>query len=312
MHVPVLAGPALEWLAVRGEGTYVDCTAGAGGHSELIAQQLTTGRLISLDRDEVAVGLARERLKQFPNACVVHTNYDALAEVLTQLKIEQVDGVLIDAGFSSMQLDDPVRGFSCQDDGPLDMRMDRGRGEPASDYLRHVSSETLEHVLKTYGDIGPAKRIARQILADAANGKLNTTSDLCRSVSEALPFVQGQPDEVRTVFQAIRIAVNDELTSLERALEQAIAALAPNGRVVAIAFHSGEDRVVKHVLQRWSRRQRELTPDGRVRRTIEPLIEVLTPKPVLPDEAECRANSRSRSAKLRAAKKVAIEEQGES
>lgn len=308
MHVPVLAGPALEWLAIREDGCYVDCTAGAGGHSELIAARLQRGRLYSLDRDPEAIAIARERLAQYPQVEVIQSNYDAVAGVLADRGVTNVDGILIDAGFSSAQLDDATRGLSFQEDGPLDMRLDRTSGEPASVYLRHCGEHELETVLKEYGDVRPARRIARQITADAASGQLHTTFDLVRSIRAALPFVKGMPEEVRTVFQAIRIAVNGELSSLARCLDQSIELLRPGGRIVAIAFHSGEDRVVKRAFQGASRPHRELTPEGRVRFVTPPRLKVLTPKPVQPDAAECDANPRSRSAKLRVAERLHTEE----
>jgi 16S rRNA (cytosine1402-N4)-methyltransferase len=308
VHVPVLAGPALEWLAVREDGTYVDCTAGAGGHSELIARRLGSGRLIALDRDPAAVKLASERLTGYANAQVVQRNYDELRKVLEERGIDKVNGVLLDAGLSSMQIDDASRGFSFQGEGPLDMRMDTTRGETAAEFLRRCRERELETLLREFGDVGPAGRIARQIVADAASGQLNTTYDLARSVRSALPFVAGEPAEVRTVFQAVRIALNRELESLESALTQAIDALAPGGRLVAIAFHSGEDRVIKRALQTASRPQRELWPDGRVRKTTPPQLKLLTPKPVVAGESECKTNPRAHSAKLRAAERLNAKE----
>lgn len=306
MHTPVLAGPALEWLRVLPQGTYVDCTAGAGGHAEAIARQLSGGRLIALDRDPAAVELARARLVRFPAAQVLHRNYDELAQVLMELGIRHIEGVLIDAGVSSMQLDNPARGFSFQHDGPLDMRMDPTTGLSAAQYLAQVDEAELVRVLRDYGDVGPARRIARGIHARARANRLATTADLREAVSESLDFVHGTPEEIRTVFQAVRIAVNDELRRLEATLrEQIVPALAPGGRVVVIAFHSGEDRVVKNALREASRPRRTFRPDGRLEKQEPPLLRVLTPKPIEPDQAECRANPRAKSAKLRAAERLA-------
>lgn len=304
MHVPVLLERSLEWLAVRQDGTYVDCTAGAGGHSEAIAKRLATGRLIALDRDAAAVAVAEARLSVYPGVTVLHRNYGEIAAVLNTLKIASVDGVLLDAGCSSMQLDTGSRGFSFQSEGPLDMRMDPSTGLTAAEWLTTVDVAELTGVLKDFGDVRPAKRIAQAIVERGKQGRLRTTQDLRDAVAEALPFVQGMPEETRTVFQAIRMAVNDELRWLEDGLRQAIAVLAPGGRLVAIAFHSGEDRVVKRVFRDVSRRQRELGSDGRVIAVRPALVRELTPKPERPGAAEVAANPRAASARLRVVERV--------
>lgn len=303
-HVPVLAEEAVAWLAVRPEGVYVDCTAGAGGHSSLIAERLNTGSLLALDRDPLAVEKAAARLHSYPRAMVRQANYGQLMETLASLGLGPVDGVLIDAGCSSMQLNDAGRGFSFQEDGPLDMRMDPTSGISAAEYLTRVSETDLTETLKRYGDVGPARRIARAVIQRRMAKPLTRTSDLAEAVHEALSFVTGMPEEVRTVFQAVRIAVNEELRWLERGVREAITALKPGGRLVVIAFHSGEDRVVKDTLKEASRTQRELYPDGRVCAVIPARVRLLTAKPVTPAAAEMRKNRRSKSAKLRAAERL--------
>ena len=303
-HVPVLAGPAIEWLGIRPDGIYVDGTAGAGGHAALIAAHLTTGRLIALDRDPQAVARAAARLATYPFATVVHQNYGRLPEVLAELGIRQVDGILIDAGLSSVQLDDPDRGFSFQADGPLDMRMDPSSGESAAAYLARVPAAELAQALKRYGDVGPAKRIAQAIVRRREAGRLHGTQDVAAAVAEALDFVRGVPEETRTVFQALRIVVNEELHWLEAGLRQGVAALKAGGRLVAISFHSGEDRVVKQVMRELSRKQRLLHPDGRSRAEIPPVVRLLTSKPVTPSAEETRLNPRAKSAKLRAVERL--------
>jgi 16S rRNA (cytosine1402-N4)-methyltransferase len=308
-HIPVLAGPALEYLRVRPGGIYVDCTAGAGGHSSLIAERLGNGRLVALDRDAGAVERARARLAAFPCAEVVHSNYDALDAVLDAREIGLVDGILLDAGLSSVQLDDPARGFTFQADGPLDMRMDTGSGETARDWLARVTEAELQQVLRAFGDVKPAGRIASAMLARVRAGRMETTGDLCAAVAEALPFVKGVPDETRTVFQAVRMAVNDELRALEMALRSGAGRLRPGGRLVVIAFHSGEDRVAKHVIRELSRKQYERWPDGRTKAEWPALVREMTPGPLAPDADECRANPRAKSARLRAAERVGMEGQ---
>lgn len=305
MHVTVLANEAIEWLNIQPDGIYVDGTAGLGGHTIRIAEQLSEdGRVYGLDRDLRAVEKARERLKSFSQATILHRNYDRLYEVLQEIGETEVDGVLIDAGVSSMQLDDPARGFTFQKDGPLDMRMDRTVDVSAEDWLAHVSEKELAEVLKRYGDIRRAKTVAAAICRWRVSSGLSTTADLVAAVREAFPFVSGVPEEVRTVFQAIRIKVNDELGALERFMDQAIDALKPGGRLVCIAFHSGEDRIIKHKLREAGRPRQELHADGRLKHTHPARLKVLTPKPVLASAQEIAENSRAKSAKLRAAERV--------
>ncbi len=305
MHIPVLAEAALEWLQVRENGIYVDCTAGAGGHSERIAKQLTTGRLIAIDRDPVAVALSRDRLEPYPCAEVLHGNYSDVQSLLAEAGVRAADGILIDAGVSSMQLDTPERGFTFQEDGPLDMRMDTTRGITAADYLATVSEEELAEVLYTYGDLKRSRSIAAALCAQRLKSPMLTTRDLADAIAAIFDFVQGVPVETRTIFQAIRIAVNEELRSFERGIRDAIDFLAPGGRFVGITFHSGEDRILKNVLRDSSRKQRILHPDGRLKTEIPPITKLLTSKPVLPTQEEIRANPRAHSAKLRAVEKLA-------
>ena len=305
-HVPVLAGPALEYLRIQEDGVYVDCTAGAGGHSALIAERLSEkGTLIAIDRDPVAVTLTRERVKSFPQVQVVRGNYQDLAARLAQCGITELDGVLIDAGVSSMQLDDPERGFTFQETGPLDMRMDPEAGASAAEYLERVEESELARILREYGDLKRAKRIAHAICRRRDAAPLETTKDLADVVAEVFDFVQGTPEETRTVFQAIRIEVNEELQGLESVLHQAIDMLRSGGRLVCITFHSGEDRIAKSVFRAAAQKRRALHPDGRVKEVLPAVVKVLTRKPVRPTREEIRANPRARSAKLRAAEKVA-------
>ena len=305
LHVPVMLREALEWLAVRPDGRYVDCTAGAGGHSAAIAERLTTGRLLALDRDPAAVETARRRLAPHESAEVVRANYGELKEVLSGLGWGPVDGVLIDAGVSSMQIDTPGRGFSFQAPGPLDMRMDTTAPVTAASWLAGTTEAELARVLREYGDIGPAGRIARAVLARARAGRLETTEDLAAAVREALPFVKGEPAETRTVFQAVRIAVNDELLALRAGVGQALEAVAPGGRVVAITFHSGEDRIVKTLFREASRPVVELLRDGRRGASFPARFRLPVARPVVPGPEEARENPRAKSARLRVAERLA-------
>jgi 16S rRNA (cytosine1402-N4)-methyltransferase len=304
-HVSVMLAETLEYLNIRPDGAYADCTAGAGGHSEAIARQLNQdGRLLALDRDAGAVQLASDRLAAFAGVRVVHADYRRLAAVAAEHGLEALDGVLIDAGVSSMQLDQAERGFSFQQDGPLDMRMDPSQGVPASALLAGMSQDAIASVLREYGDIRLAGRIARVIRERADRGTLETTGDLADAVSEALNLGGKRAEETRAVFQAVRIAVNDELGALAAALRDAAALLRPGGRLVVIAFHSGEDRVAKQCMRELSRTRRELHPDGRVKQAHPPVLRVLTPKPVMPAPEEMQRNPRSKSARLRAAERV--------
>jgi len=278
---------------------------GLAGHAARIAARLEQGRLIALDRDPASVQLARRRLQPYDNVTVLHRNYGRLRSVLDELGVEQVDGILIDAGLSSMQLEDAARGFSFQQEGRLDMRFDPTGGRTAQECLAEMDERELARVLKEYGDVGPARRIAAAIVRRREGPGLETTGDLAAAIAEALPFVGDRlPEETRTCFQAIRVMANDELHWLATGLEQAIAALAPAGRLVVLAFHSGEDRIVKRTLRDAARPRRELHEDGRTRAVHPPRLALLTPKPVRPDEAEIRENPRARSARLRAAERL--------
>jgi len=307
-HIPVMPAEVIEGLQLKAGGVYVDGTAGAAGHSALIAERLNGGRLISLDRDPAAVALASDRLAAFPCAQVVRANYSEIAEVLATLGIGPVDGVLIDAGCSSMQLDQRDRGFSFEGNGPLDMRMDPTSGQPASAMLRGMTDESLAEMLRTYGDLRQSRRIAAAIVARAQRGELESTGDLVAAVKEALPFVGGMPDEVRTVFQAVRIAVNEELSHLERGVLAALGVLKVGGRLVVLTFHSGEDRVVKQALQEAAREKRVFRPDGRLLERQAAEVALVTRKPALPGAEEMQRNPRSKSAKLRVAERVKGEE----
>lgn len=304
MHVPVLAEEVFRWLCVREEGVYVDCTVGTGGHARRIAERLTRGRLIALDRDPVAVEAARRGLATFTCVTVLHRNYAELDAALAQLHIEKVDGVVIDAGVSSLQLDDSARGFSFQREGPLDMRMDTTQDLTAEEFLARINAEELTRILKNFGDVRRARRMAAAIVRRRQQAALRSTSDLAAAVADALGGAHGVADETRRVFQAVRIAVNDELRALELGLRHAINALAPRGRLVCIAFHSGEDRIAKNILRDASRPRRELHPDGRLARTVPPVLKLLTPRPIRPTEEEVRANPRAQSGRLRAAERL--------
>jgi 16S rRNA (cytosine1402-N4)-methyltransferase len=287
-HVPVLLQPALELLAIRPDGIYVDATFGAGGHSRAILERLSSGRLVALDADPSAIARAAD----LPDSRLtfVSANFRDLAGVLDRCGIAAVDGVLFDLGVSSMQFDDAQRGFSLGKSAPLDMRMNPQEGRSAYDVLAHASEGELADIFHQYGEERFARRIAHAIVERRSVGELPTTTTEFASLVSGVVHRRGRRERLHPatrVFQALRIAVNDELGALRDGLSSAVDRLRTAGRVVAISFHSLEDRIVK----------RTLRDDER--------LDVLTKKPMLPDRNEIAENPRARSAKLRAARRKA-------
>ena len=312
-HLSVLAPPAIDALLTDPDGTYVDATFGRGGHSKLLLERLSqNGRLIALDRDPLAVAAARSIIDQ--RFHVEHTPFSRLRVTLETLSVVQVQGVLFDLGVSSPQIDDASRGFSLRADGPLDMRMDTSRGETAAEWLARAPIEELTQVIRDYGEERFAASIAKAIVArraDATSGRarpISTTSDLAGLVAGAVGRSRkdaSQHPATRT-FQAIRIYINRELEELALALEQAASMLTAGGRLVAISFHSLEDRIVKrfidahHHPERGSGDQRRipLRADQLPRATLVALARVY------PDDLELDANPRARSAVMRVAERT--------
>ena len=285
-HVSVMFAPALEYLAIRPDGVYVDATFGAGGHSRGILERLQTGRLIALDADPAA----RIHLPDHPGFTFIQANFAQLPSVLDDLGIPQIDGVLFDLGVSSMQFDQAERGFSFRETAPLDMRMNPSQDRSAFDILSTASESELADIFYYYGQERAARKIARVIVHRRAQGKLPTTTTEFAGLISGLMQRKGTREKIHPatrVFQALRIAVNDELDSLKDGLHGAVARLRGAGRVVVISFHSLEDRIVKTTFREDER------------------LDVLTRKPLSPTEEEIAANPRARSAKLRAAQKKA-------
>lgn len=302
-HVPVLFHESLDLLAIKPDGIYVDCTLGGAGHSAAIAERLgPSGRLIGLDQDENALKAAGERLAAFGERVqTVKTNFAFIADVIPGLGIQGVDGVLMDIGVSSHQLDEGERGFSFHQEAPLDMRMDRSNPVSAATVVNEWSEAELARILWEYGEERWAKRIAQFIIQRRAEAPLQTTEDLVEVIKAAIPAAArregGHP--ARRSFQAIRIAVNDELGVLERGLEGALQVLKPGGRLAVITFHSLEDRIVKQRFQSWVNPctcppTLPVCACGK-----QPVAEHVTRKPVVASAAELEANPRARSAKLR-------------
>ena len=278
---------------VRGAATFVDATFGAGGHTREILARAPGSRVIAFDADPAAVERARDLAGRYVGRLVpVHANFADLGETLDEIGIDEVDGILYDLGLSSIQLADPARGFSFAGDEPLDMRLDPTSEDPtAADLLARLPERELADIIHLHGDERHARRIARQIVARRARSPLRTTSDLVAAVLSARPrdAARGPIHPATRTFQALRMAVNHDVERLERSLGAAIARLKPDGRVVVISFHSGEDRAVKQTFKRWH-------DEGRAA--------ILTRKPAVPSAREASANPRSRSAKLRAAMKI--------
>lgn len=301
-HVSVLRNETIENLLTDPHGIYVDCTLGGGGHSRALADRLAAdATLIGLDQDKDAIAAASERLEGV--ACrflPVQRNFRYLSDVLDELHIDQIDGVMFDLGVSSYQLDTPERGFSYMQDGPLDMRMDRSMQKSAYDVVNTYSESELYRVIKDYGEERWAKRIAAFIVQDRKSGPLTTTYQLVSTIKKAIPAAARKdgPHPAKRTFQAIRIEVNDELGILHDAIEKAAQRLKPGGRICVITFHSLEDRIVKQTLKLLAT-DCICPPDLPVCTCNHHAILKVQRHPVEPGERELEDNPRARSAKLR-------------
>ncbi|ARJ51603.1 16S rRNA (cytosine(1402)-N(4))-methyltransferase RsmH [Staphylococcus lutrae] len=304
-HISVLLKETVDQLNIKKDGIYVDCTLGGAGHSQYLLNQLSDeGRLIAIDQDMTAIHHAKEKLQRDLHKVVfVHDNFRNLAQILTELNVGKVDGILYDLGVSSPQLDVPERGFSYQHDARLDMRMDQSQSLSAYEVVNTWSYEALVKIFFRYGEEKFSKQIARKIEARRQQQPIETTFELVECIKEGIPAKArrkgGHP--AKRVFQAIRIAVNDELSAFEDSLEQAIENVKVNGRISVITFHSLEDRLCKQIFQEY-----EKGPE--IPRGLPVIPEAYTPKlkrvnrkPIIADEADLEENNRARSAKLRVA-----------
>lgn len=308
-HVPVLFDEMLRFLQPQPGGKYIDGTVGAGGHSAgLLDKSAPDGRVLAFDRDEEALAFSRQRLADYEHRITfVHESYARMQEVAARYGFEKVDGILLDLGLSSRQLDDAQRGFSFMSEGPLDMRFDRSRGETAADLVNNLESETLADIFWRYGEERHSRRYARAIVEERP---ISTTAELADLIERVAPHhVRRKRIHPATqVFQALRIAVNRELDELETGLPAAIELLRPGGRVAVISFHSLEDRYVKQLFRDLSKdcvcppRQPICTCDAQA------VVRVITKKVVRPSDEEVEQNPRSRSARLRVAEKLQVEE----
>lgn len=307
-HRPVLLDECIEALNIRPEGIYLDGTLGRAGHSREIARRLSgSGRLICVDRDQAALDAAQERLGEWMDrVTLVHSNFDRVSEILDELGISGVDGMLFDLGVSSPQLDDGSRGFSYMADAPLDMRMDRSEGLTAADVVNTWSQEELRRILFQYGEERYAPLIAAAIVRHREERPIETTLELVDIIKEAMPAraLKEKQHPAKRSFQAIRIAVNDELSSVDRMIQGAVPRLNKSGRLAVITFHSLEDRIVKTGFGAFAKGC-ICPPDFPVcvcGRT--PDIKLVNKKPILPSQQEIEENPRARSAKLRVAEKL--------
>ena len=306
-HYSVMLAESITALDIKPDGIYVDCTCGGGGHSYAIADRLTTGRLVAIDRDSDALEAAQARLSAFSShVTFLHSNFCDASQALTELGIEKIDGAIADLGVSSYQLDCAERGFSYMHDAPLDMRMDKGAALTAYDVVNGYSEEDIKRVLYNYGEESFAPKIARAIVTARKDKPIASTFELVEIIKAALPEkvkATGHHPAKKT-FQAIRIEVNDELNIIEPTLRSLAEKLNPGGRLAVITFHSLEDRITKHTFASLAKGC-TCPPDfpvcvcGK-----KPEVKIITRKPIEPSEKELEENPRSRSAKLRVAEKL--------
>jgi 16S rRNA (cytosine1402-N4)-methyltransferase len=337
-HEPVLLEETLEWLRPESGGTFVDCTLGLGGHTEALLEASPETRVIGLDQDVKALAMAQQRLEKFTDRFqAVHTNFKDLSAALRQLGITQVQGILADLGVSSLQFDNPERGFSFAADAPLDMRMDQTQGETAAEVVNHLSEAELADLIFAYGEERGARKVAKGIVRERQRQPIETTKQLADIAIRALNVPgRWRIHPATRTFQAFRIAVNDELKVLETFIPEAISALASGGRLAVISFHSLEDRIVKRAFQRESGQclcegkirvsrpesYKRLRTAQKFNQPVEELkltvseavicatcgarlrIHPLTRKPVRPNDQEIARNFRSRSALLRVCERI--------
>ena len=294
-HVPVLLEEVLFWLQPKADGRYVDCTLGTGKTAQGILRRSDSPTyLLGIDRDPKALEMSRRTLAEYKAVVHLrHGNFSALKEIAVSEGLTKVDGILFDLGVSSPQLTTPERGFSFSGDGPLDMRMDQTQGQTAAEFLLSISESELEHILREYGEERYARRIARAIVHYRRTQAIQTTGQLSSIIQKSVPpsYRFGRLHYATRTFQAIRIALNRELEGLPTALRDAVDLLTPGARICAISFHSLEDRIVKQTFRALAAKP-------------EPVLSILTKKPLTPTAHEKQVNPRSRSAKLRVAERL--------
>jgi 16S rRNA (cytosine1402-N4)-methyltransferase len=303
MHIPVLYQEVIDYLQPAGGSCFVDATVGSGGHSlGLLKASAPDGIVLALDRDPMAIEFARQRLEEFKDrVTLINASYEQMAIIASQNGMSGVDGVLMDLGLSSRQLADSDRGFSFLEDGPLDMRFDTSRGSTAADLINAMPEEDIADILWRYGDVRESKRFARAIVRERPIDSTLQLAELVQNESRA----RGKIHPATLIFQALRIAVNDELETLKEGLSAALEVLKIGGRLAVISFHSLEDRIVKHFIREQSR-DCVCPPEFPVCICdVRPTVRAVHRKVIRPTEAEVQSNPRSRSARMRVAEKVA-------
>lgn len=306
-HISVLLNEVIEGLNINENGTYVDCTLGGAGHSSEIIKRLNSnGKLIGIDQDLEALSAAKEKLISYDNVIYVHNNFTNIENILNELEMDNIDGILMDLGVSSYQLDNGERGFSYMKDAPLDMRMDREAELTAYEVVNGYSEEKLYKLIRDYGEEKFASRIAKFIASRRENSPINSTTQLVDIIKAAIPAKARRegPHPAKRTFQAIRIEVNKELEILDKAIEGSINKLKKGGRLAIITFHSLEDRIVKNKFKDLADpckcpKEFPVCICGKV-----PTIKIISRKPIEPSKEEVEENPRSRSAKLRIAEKI--------
>lgn len=305
-HVSVLLNELIENLKIKENGIYVDCTLGGGGDSFEILKHLSKdGKIVGIDQDIKAIECSKKRLKDFNNVIYVHDNFYNIDDILKKIDIDEVDGIIMDLGVSSYQIDNPQRGFSYMKDSPLDMRMNTDQDFTAFDVVNNYSEDELVKIFKEYGEERFSKRIAHLIVSERSKKSIISTLELADIIKRAIPMkFQNNGHPAKKVFQAIRIEVNKELDVIENAIENGVSHLKSGGRIEVITFHSLEDRIVKN---KFKKLQNPCTCPSDFPVCVcgkKPVVNVITSKPIEPTEKEKELNSRSKSAKLRIAEKI--------
>ncbi|UZQ50867.1 16S rRNA (cytosine(1402)-N(4))-methyltransferase RsmH [Clostridium kluyveri] len=305
-HIPVLLKETIDSLNIKQDGIYVDCTLGGGGHSLEILKRLSDkGKLIAIDQDISAINWSGERLKNFKNVIYVHNNFYNIQQILKELKIDKVDGVIMDLGVSSYQLDEGKRGFSYMKDAPLDMRMNRDSSLSAYEIVNQYNEEELCRIIRDYGEENFSRRIAKFIVKAREESPISTTLQLVDIIKKAIPLkFQKEGHPAKRTFQAIRIEVNEELEILNKAVEDSAANLNTGGRITIITFHSLEDRIIK---SKFKMLENPCTCPADFPICVcgkKPIVKIINKKPIVPTEEEKSINPRSKSSKLRIAERI--------
>ena len=299
-HKSVLLNESIDALNIKSDGIYIDGTAGGGGHSEEILKKLKNGKLISIDQDPDAISFLKEKLSKYKNSIIVNSNFSEIKDILKDLSIEKVDGVLLDLGVSSYQLDTKERGFSYHNDAPLDMRMSKS-GISAYEVVNDFDEQKLNWIIRSYGEEKFSRQIARAIVKEREKAKISTTLQLAEIIKSAVPAKVRRESKhpAKKTFQAIRIYVNRELDVLEKGLDEAFKVLKTDGRLAVISFHSLEDRIIKNKMKSWTQGCTCPKDFPVCVCNNKPKAKLYKRKPIEPTELEIKENKRSRSAKLR-------------